>query len=160
MHMAYVHAWSLYLACPRHLESPVLVVYLMILFLHAALFVVLSSFSPASVVSLLHTSFHLTFGRPLLLFIGMSTSSICLTMCSSFILLTWPQHFNRFSVIFLDVPLDHVAPQMCSFRIWSFLVTLRTSISASSSHLLIVILLVLSLLPRCQHHIQQSWSDK
>ena len=47
----------------------------MILFLHAALFVVLSSFRLTSVMSLLHASFHLRFGRPLLLFPGMSTSS-------------------------------------------------------------------------------------
>ena len=60
-------------------------------FLHAALFVVLSSFRPISVMSLLHASFHLRFGRPLILFPGISTSSILLTMCSSFILLTWWQ---------------------------------------------------------------------
>ena len=59
-----------------------------ILFLHSALFVVLSSLSLTSVISLLHTSFHLRFARPLLLFPGMPTSSILLTMCSSFILLT------------------------------------------------------------------------
>ena len=74
----------------------------LILFLHSALFVALSTFSPASVISLLHASFHLRFGRPLRLFPGMSTYSILLTMCSSFILLTWPYHFSRFSVIFLD----------------------------------------------------------
>ena len=44
---------------------------------------VLSSFKPASVIYLLHASFHLRSGRPLLLFPGMSTSSILLTMCSS-----------------------------------------------------------------------------
>ena len=95
----------------------------MILFLHAALFVVLSSFSPTSVMSLLHASFHLRFGRPLLLFPGISTSNILLTMCSSFILLTWPYHFSRFSVIFLDACTTPVVPLMCSFRILSLLVT-------------------------------------
>ena len=44
---------------------------LMILFLHAALFDVLSSFRPTFVMSLLHVSFHRRFGRPLLLFPGM-----------------------------------------------------------------------------------------
>ena len=67
-----------------------------------ALFVALSSFNPACVISLLHASFHLRFGHPLLLFPGMSTSSILLTVCSSFILLTWSYHFSRFSVIFLS----------------------------------------------------------
>ena len=95
----------------------------MILFLHAALFVVLSSFSPTSVMSLLHASFHLRFGRPLLLFPGISTSNILLTMCSSFILVTWPYHFSRFSVIFLDTCTTPVVPLMCSFRILSLLVT-------------------------------------
>ena len=83
----------------------------------------LSSFNHASVISLLHASFHLRFGRPLLLFPGMSTSSIHLTMCSSFILLTWPYHFNRFSVILLDACTPLVIPLMCSFRILSLLVT-------------------------------------
>ena len=54
---------------------------------------------PAAVISLLHASFRLRFGRPLLLFPGMSTSSILLSMCSSLILITWPYHFSRFSVI-------------------------------------------------------------
>ena len=40
----------------------------MILFLHAALFVVLSSFNPASIISLFHASFHLRFECPLFLF--------------------------------------------------------------------------------------------
>ena len=98
----------------------------MILFLHAALFVVLSSFSPTSVMSLLHASFHLRFGRPLLLFPGISTSNILLTMCSSFILLTWPYHFSRFSVIFLDACTTPVVPLMCSFRILSLLLIVVT----------------------------------
>ena len=95
----------------------------MIVFLHAALFVELSSFRPTSVMSLLHASFHLRFDRPLLLFPGMSTYSILLTICSSFILLTWPYHFGRFSVIFLDAYTTLVVPLMCSFRILSLLVT-------------------------------------
>ena len=109
----------------------------MIVFLHAALFVVLSSFRPTSVMSLLHASFHRRFGRPLLLFTGMSTSNILLTMCSSFILLTWPYHFSRFSVIFLDA-CTSLVPLMCSFRILSLLVTLHIHlcilISFTSSH--------------------------
>ena len=83
-------------------------------------------------LSLLHTSFHLMFGRPLLLFHVMSTCSILLTMCSSFILLTWPYHFSRFSVIFLDDCTTVVVPLMCSFRILSLLVILH-------AHLTIVI---------------------
>ena len=94
----------------------------MILFIHAALFVVLSSFRPTSVMSLVHASFHRRFGRHLLLFPGMSTSNILLTMCSSFILLTWPYHFSRFSVIVLDPFTTLVVPLMCSFRILSLLV--------------------------------------
>ena len=124
----------------RHLRSPVS---LMILFLHSALFVVLSSFNPASVISLLHAYFHLRFGRPLLLFPGMSTSNILLTMCSSFIVLTWPYHFSHFSVIFLDAWTTLVDPLMCSFQILSLLVTPQ-SISASPSHSLLVVLLDLS----------------
>ena len=42
-------------------------VWVFIFFLHAALFVVLSSFNPTSVISLLHASFHLRFGCTLLL---------------------------------------------------------------------------------------------
>ena len=95
----------------------------MILFLHAALFVVLSCVSPTSVISLLHASVHVRFGCPLLLFPGMSTSSILLTICSSFILLTWPYHFSRFSVIFFDACTTLVVPLMCAFRILSLLVT-------------------------------------
>ena len=131
----------------------------MILFLHAALFVVLSSFSPTSVMSLLHASFHLRFGRSLLLFPGISTSNILLTMCSSFILLTWPYHFSRFSVIFLDACTTPVVPLMCSFRILSLLVTphihLSILISFTSS-------LDPCLSPCCRPGfctIQQSWSD-
>ena len=95
----------------------------MILFLHAALFVVLSSFRPTSLMPLLHASFHRRFGRPFLLFPGMFTSNILFTMSSSFILLTWPYHFRRFSVIFLDACTTLVVPLMCSFRILSPLVT-------------------------------------
>ena len=84
---------------------------------------VLFPLRPTSVMSLLHASFHLRYGRPLLLFPGMSTSNILLTMCSSFILLTWPYHFSRFSVIFLDACTTLVVPLMFSFRIVSLLVT-------------------------------------
>ena len=99
-------------------------------FLHAALFVVLSSFSPTSVMSLLHASFHRRCGRPLLLFPGMSTSSILLAMCSSFILLTWPYHFSHFSVISLEACTTLVVPLMCSFRILSLLVTPHIHLSS------------------------------
>ena len=95
----------------------------MILFLHAALFVVLSSFRPTSVMSLLHASFHRRFGRHLILFPGMSTSNILLTMCSYFILLTWPYHFIRLYAIFLDACATLVVHLMCSFRILSIIVT-------------------------------------
>ena len=61
--------------------------------------------------------------RPLLLFPGMYTSSILLTMCSSFILITWPYHFSRFPVIALVACTTLVVPLMCSFRILSLLVT-------------------------------------
>ena len=54
----------------------------------------------------------------------MSTSSILLTMCSSFILLTWPHHLSHFFVIFLDACVIFVVPLMCSFRILSRLVTM------------------------------------
>ena len=101
----------------------------MILFFYASLFVVLSSFTPTYAMSLLHVSFHLMFGCPLLLFPGMSTSSILLTMCSSFILLTWPYHFSRFSVIVLDASTTLVVLLMCSFRILSLLVTKHIHLS-------------------------------
>ena len=43
------------------------------------------------VISLFHTSFHLRFVHPFLLFLGITTStSILLTMCSSFILIITP----------------------------------------------------------------------
>ena len=80
-------------------------------------------------------------------FPGMSTSSILLTMCSSFILLTWPYHLSRFSVIFSDSCISLVVPIMCSFLILSLLVTPHIHLR-SSSHSLLVVLLVLSLLPR------------
>ena len=57
------------------------------------------------------------------LFPGMSTSNILLTMCSSFILFTWPYHFSRFSVIYVDACTTVVVPLMFSFRIVSLLVT-------------------------------------
>ena len=46
-----------------------------------------------------------------------------LSMCSSFILLTWPYHFSRCSVIVLHSCTTLVVPLMCSFRILSLLVT-------------------------------------
>ena len=101
----------------------------MMVFLHAALFVVLSSFRTTSVVYLLHASFHLRFGRILLLFPGMSTSSILLTMCSSFVLLTWLCHFSRFSVILLEPCTTLVDDLMCSFRMVTLLVTTHIHIS-------------------------------
>ena len=70
-----------------------------------------------------HTCFHLRFGCPLLVFPGMSTSSILLTMCPSFILLTRPYHFSRFSVIFSDACTTLVVPLMCSYQILSLLDT-------------------------------------
>ena len=125
----------------------------MIVFLHAALFVVLSSFRPTSVMSLLHASFHCRFGRPLLLFPGMFISNILLTMCSSFILLTWPYHFSRFSVIFLDACTTIVVPLMCSFRILSLLVTPHIHLSILISFTLILVVLIdLLLSPRFLHH--------
>ena len=105
----------------RHLGSPVQLISFL---LHYPLFDALSSLNPASVIIyLLHASVHLRFGRPLLLFPGMSTSSILLTMCPSFILLTWPYHFSGFSVTFLDACTTLAVPIMCSFRILSLLVT-------------------------------------
>ena len=92
------------------------------------------------------SSSSISFGLHLLLFPGMSTSSILLTMCSSFILLTWPYHFSRFSVIFLDACTNPVVPLMCSFRILSLLVTPHIHL------ILLVVLLVLSLLPRTLYH--------
>ena len=61
----------------------------MMVFLHSALFVALSSFSPASLISRLYASFHLRVGRPLLLFPGMSTCSILLTTFSCSLLSAW-----------------------------------------------------------------------
>ena len=105
---------------------------------------------PLSCLSCMHLSIG-RFGRPLLLFPGMSTSNILLTMCSSFILLTWPYHFTRFSVIFLDACSTLGVPLMCSFWILSLLVTphihLSILISFTSS-----VLLVPSLSPRFLHH--------
>ena len=101
----------------------------MILFLHATLFVVLSYFRPTSVMSLLHASFHRRCGRPLLLFPCMSTSNILRTMSSSFILHTWPYHFSRFSVIFLDACTTLFVPLMCTFRILCLRVTPHIQLS-------------------------------
>ena len=83
----------------------------MILFHPAALFVVLSYFCPASVISLLHASFHLMFGL-ILLFPGMSTSSIILTMCYAFIILTWPYHFRPFLKFSWTL-----APLLCPYNV-------------------------------------------
>ena len=81
----------------------------------------LSSFSLASVSSLLHASVHRRFGRPLLLFPGMSTSSIILNMCSSFILLTWPSVSLQSCFRNFHVRLHHsfFVPLMWTFRIFS-----------------------------------------
>ena len=81
----------------------------------------------------IHASFHLRFGRPLLLFPGMSTSSILLTMCSYLILLTWPYNFSRCSVIFFDAWTNLGVPLMCSFWIWSLLVTPHIHLSILTS---------------------------
>ena len=94
-------------------------------------------FRPTSVISLSHASFHRRFGRPLL-FPGISTSTILLTMCPSFILITWLFHFSHFSVIFLDAFTTLIGPLMCSFRFLSLLVTshihLNILISITSSN--------------------------
>ena len=79
--------------------------------------------TPASVISLLHASLHRMFGRPLLLFLGMSASSILLTMSSSIILLIWSYHFSRFSVTFSDACTALVVPLMCLIRFVSLHVT-------------------------------------
>ena len=81
------------------------------------------------ILSLFQASFYLWFCRPLLLFPGMSTSNILLTMCSSFILLTWPYHFSSFSVIVLDTCATLVVPLVCSFPILCFLATPHIHIS-------------------------------
>ena len=75
-------------------------------------YVVLSSFSPASVISLLHASSPLMFGLPILLVLAMSTTSTHLIMCPSFILITWSYRFSCFSVIFLNSCTILVAPLM------------------------------------------------
>ena len=72
-------------------------------------------FCPLSTLYLSHSSFHLRFGSPLLLFHDISTSNILLTMCSSFILLTWPYHFSRFSVALLTYFLTTVANELQLF---------------------------------------------
>ena len=116
----------------------------------------LSSFSPSSVLSLLHAYFHLRFGLNVLLFPGMSTSSILHNKGSYFILIIWPYHFSRFSVIFLDVCTTLVVPLMCSFRIVSLLVTphIHLSISFTSSRAYCPLIV-----PPGLCTIQQSWSD-
>ena len=45
---------------------------------------------------------HIRFGSPLFLFPGMSTSSIRLTVCPSFILITGRYHLSRFLYFFLE----------------------------------------------------------
>ena len=126
----------------------------MILFLHSALF--LPSFSPAVVIYLSHAYFHLMVGRPiLLLFPGMSTSSILLAICSSFILLTCSYHFCRFSVIFLGACATLVVLIMCSFRIASLIVTPHSHLSILTSfttNYRLVVVLVLLLVPGSLHY--------
>ena len=78
----------------RHLGSPVWLIMLLSQFCPVCCVFL---FQPACFISLLDASFHLRFGRPLLLFPGMSTSSILLTMCSFFIL----AHGRTTSVVFL-----------------------------------------------------------
>ena len=118
---ACVHVFFLVPGLSRHLGSPVC---LFIFFLHVALFVMLSYFS----TRLCHISITGIFGRPLL-FCGMSTPIILLIMCSSFILITWPYHFSRFSVIFMDAYATLVVPLMCSFLILSLLDTTHIHLS-------------------------------
>ena len=105
---------------------------------------------------LLHASFHRRFGCPLLLFPGMSTSNILLSMFSTFILLTCPYHYTRFSVIFLHACTTPVVPIMCSFRILSILVTPHI-------YLCILISFISCFLSSrccpCLCTIQKSWSD-
>ena len=74
-----------------------------------------------------------------------------LNTCLSFILITWPYNFSRFSLILLDAPATSVVPLMWSFRMYPSL-TRRVSIPVSSSHFLLVVLLTLSFLPRSLHH--------
>ena len=57
-------------------------------------FVVLSSLSPTSVISLLHASFDLMFGRPFLLFPGLAFFSLCAP-------LSFSSHGRTTSVVFL-----------------------------------------------------------
>ena len=109
---------------------------------------------PLSCLSCMHLSI---LGLTLLLFPGISTYSIILTMCSSFILLTWPYHFSHCSVIILEACTTLVVPLMCSFRILSLLVTphihrsILISFTSSRASCPLVVAQVFA--------IQQSWFD-
>ena len=94
----------------------------MIVFLHTALFVALSSFNPASVISLLHASYFRRFGRPLFPLVcpHLAFFSLCAPLSSSSHGRAY--HFSRFSVISLDACASLVVA-LCSFRILSSLVT-------------------------------------
>ena len=99
LNLILLHPWLV----PSSGLSPV---QLIILFLHSALFLVLSSFIPpfpcfsccplSAYVIYLFSPPSSSFPWYRVYVQRMSTSSILLTMCSSFILLTWPYHFSRF----------------------------------------------------------------
>ena len=118
------------------------------------------SFSPACVVSLLHASFHLRFGS----FFFFSLVCPHLAFFSLCAPVSFCSHGRTTTVVVLSFSWTLV-PLLLFF--WDFLLflslycvhfgyhpflSLRTSISAASSHLILVALIVLSLLPMSVHH--------
>ena len=92
------------------------------------------------------TYLYFRFGRPLLLFPCISATSTLLAICFSFIR-PRQYHLNHFSAMFLDACATLFVHIMCSLQMLPLLVTQQINIIIWS-HLLLVLLLVISLLPR------------
>ena len=64
-------------------------------------------------------SFHLSFGRSLFLFPGISVQDTFLGTCSSSLLITCRHQFNRLSLVVLEAYATLAVPRWCSFLILS-----------------------------------------
>ena len=99
-----------------------------------------SIFNPTLSMTLWHKSFRLVSCLPLRLFPGTGASTILLSACPSFLLLTCPYHFSLFSVIFFvtGAGATFTDPLTCLFLILSFLVTPHVHLSFSDITLLLM----------------------
>ena len=88
-----------------------------------------------SLIGLHRPYFHLIFGRPLILFPGISVQTTFLSIGYSYLLITWPYQFDILLVIFLEACDTLVVTSKCSFQILCVRVTPHIHLIALPSRL-------------------------